>query len=136
MERKEREANKDKIPKDAPAFKSTVHGNRALVKDLITYGLDDKAKKLMSERSVRAKTAGNCFHHEAPFKPGIKYPGSTLNKFPEHMSSRKVETVRSKTMTKEKEEGKETWRPNNWGLSRPTPSIVLHPKNIHCGKYR
>jgi hypothetical protein len=134
MEKKERAASCRKIPKDVPPFRSTVHGNRPLVKDQATYGLDDKAKKVLTERKARAKTATSRFPHETPFKPGMKYPGGTLNKLPEHLSDR-TEGVPRRNVSKSKEEGKEVWKPNKWGLTRPTPSIILLPKNLRCGSY-
>jgi hypothetical protein len=127
MEKMEQEANNSKLPKEVPPFRSTVYGDRPLVKDLFTYGLDDKTKKMMAERKVRAKTLGNFVHHEAPFRPVVKYPGGTLCEFPKHMADKPQEKVPRKQEGKEKEK----WKSNNWGLTRPTPSIILNPKNIH-----
>jgi hypothetical protein len=52
------------------------------------------------------------------------------------MSNLSTKEIVKKQIVKGKEEGKEKWVPNNFGLSRPTPSITLHPKNIMSNRYK
>jgi len=78
------------LPKDVPPFRSTAHGNKPLVKDSLTYGLDDKAKQLIASRRARTKTVASVFPHEAPFKPAVKNLHETIDKFPAHMPSNPV----------------------------------------------
>lgn len=116
-------------------FKSMSHGNKAFSKDLATYGEDAKAKQLFQSRSTRAKTSMNAFPHEAAFKPARRGHGDPIGKFPEHIEKKTSETISPRKLSKQ-EGGKETWKPNNFGLTRPTPSISLHPKNIKLSRHK
>jgi hypothetical protein len=111
------------------------------VKDSLTYCLDDKAKRLMADRKANRKAnrtaVGSTVRHEVPFRPVSKYP-EDLGKFPEHaVASKSREKGAKDRGSKEKDRrDREKWRPNTLGLTRPTPSILLLPKNLHHGGCR
>lgn len=51
------------------------HGNRAFLKDSVTYGEDAKAKQIQQSKTNRSKTTMNVFPHEGAFKPARRGHG-------------------------------------------------------------
>ena len=88
--------------------------------------MDAKSKSLVVEHRNRIKTTGNIVH-ESEFKPAIKTSGNPFGRYPSHMEP----NIRVEHKKNIKDDKKEIWKPNYFGKSRPTPSIKLHPKNLH-----
>lgn len=110
-------------------FRSMSHGGKPFTKDSLAYGEDSKAKSILTSSRNRARTAVNVFPHEAGFRPAVKNYREPIGKFPEYIIP---EPLPAQKIVKkgEKQEGRERWKSNSFGGSRPTPSITLHPKNI------
>ena len=84
----------------------------------------------------RVKTLTSTVQHDNPFKPAIGH-GDPIGKYPPFIDTQlnKNMTEKQKSMMK-KTQNKDTWKFNNFGRSRPTPSIGLNMKNLHLSKYR
>lgn len=112
------------------------HGSKLFNRDSHVYGEDDTTKRLQQSRKARSKTIANVYPHEAKFKPARRGHGDPIGRYPTFMEKQTSEMMDQIKKKIPKEEGKEKWKSNNFGLSRPTPSISLHPKNIHIGRYK
>ena len=85
----------------------------------------------------RVKTLASSVKHDYPFKPAIAGHGDPIGQYHPFIDGQlnKNVTEKQKSLLK-KGENKDIWKFNNFGRSRPTPSIGLNMKNLHLSKYR
>ena len=74
------------------------------------------------------------YSHENKFKLARRGHGDPIGKYPEFINKKTSQIVELKL--KKSASTKQKWKYNNFGLTRPTPSITFHPKNIKVGKYK
>jgi hypothetical protein len=115
-------------------FKSMSHGEGNFSKDKVQYGIDDKAKQLISQKKTHNFVPPNRVSHETKFKLARRGHGDPIGRYPEYVKPRERAHTESsqmaRTKTEKGESEKETWKPAASVLSRPTPSISLMGKNM------
>lgn len=116
------------------------HGNSILNKASKVYGLDNEAKSMIERsKNKRVKTESvHVYPHETKFKLARKGYGDPIGPYPSYIP-KKVNESMGETRKVKKDEGKEakeTWKFPKPPLSRPTPSVSLHPSNIHISRYK
>jgi hypothetical protein len=87
VEKQEKQQWKSKIIHEV-MFKSMSHGDSSFIKDKVQYGLDDKAKQLISQKKSYNYGGYNRIVHDNKFKLARRGHGDPIGRYPEYVKPR------------------------------------------------
>lgn len=83
-------------------FKSMSHGESNFTKDRIQYGLDDKAKLIMSQKKSHTFVGHSKVTHDNKFKLARRGHGDPIGRYPEYIKPRERAHTESSQATRAK----------------------------------
>lgn len=69
-------------------FKSMSHGDSNFTKDKVAFGIDEKAKLIMSQKKSHGSRNYRGVTHEANFKLARRGHGDPIGRYPEYVKPR------------------------------------------------